>query len=102
MNRSELIQRIALNQPHLTERDVEVAVKMLLEQMAACLADGGRVEIRGVGSFSLRFRAAHIGRNPSTGAPVRVPAKYTVYFKPGKKLRERVDRGPSETPRHPG
>ena len=64
MTRSEPTQRIALHQPHLTERDVKIAVKMLLEQMAACLADGGRIEIRGVGSFSLRFRAARIGRNP--------------------------------------
>ena len=92
MTRSDLIKRIALNQPHLTERDVDVAVKMLLEQMAACLADGGRIEIRGVGSFSLRFRAARIGRNPRTGAPVPLFARYVVYFKLGKRLLERVNR----------
>ena len=92
MTRSELIKRIALNQPHLTERDVKIAVKMLLEQMAAWLADGGRIEIRAVGSFSLRFRAARIGRNPRTGAPVSLPARYVPYFKPGKRLLERVNR----------
>ena len=92
MTRSELIKRIALNQPHLTERDVKIAVKMLLEQMAAWLADGGRIENRAVGSFSLRFRAARIGRNPRTGAPVSLPARYVPYFKPGKRLLERVNR----------
>ena len=92
MTRSELIQRVALNHPHLTERDVNIAVKMLLEQMAACLADGGRIEIRGIGSFSLRFRAARIGRNPSTGAPVSLPARSVPYFKAGKRLLERVNR----------
>ena len=91
MTRSELTQRIALNQPHLTERDVKIAVKMLLEQMAECLADGGRIEIRGVGSFSLRFRAARIGRDPRTGAPVSLPARYVPYFKPGKRLLERIN-----------
>ena len=79
-------------EPNLSERDVEFAVKMMLEQMAACLADGGRIEIRGFASFSLRFRAARIGRNPGTGAPVPLPASYVPYFKPGKRLRERVNR----------
>ena len=92
MTRSELTQRMALHHPHLTERNVSVAVKMLLEQMTACLADGGRIEIRGVGSFSLRFRAARIGRHPMTGAPVSLPARYVPYFKPSKRLLERVNR----------
>ena len=84
IGRSELTQRIALNQPHLTERDVKIAVKMLLEQMAACLADGGRIEIRGVGSFSLRFRTARIGRNPRTGASVSLPARYVPLLQAGQ------------------
>ena len=92
MTRAELIQRIALKQPHLTERDVELAVKRMLEQMTVCLADGGRIEIRGFASFSLRFRPARIGRNPGTGSPVPVPARYVLYFKPGKRLCERVNR----------
>ncbi len=92
MTRAELIQRIAHSQSHVVERDVELAVKVMLDHMAACLAGGGRIEIRGFGSFSLRFRPARVGRNPNTGTPVSVSARYAVYFKPGQRLRERVDR----------
>ena len=60
--------------------------------MAECLAGGGRIEIRGFGSFTLRFRRARVGRNPKTGTPVSLPARYAPYFKPGKRLRERVNR----------
>ena len=60
---------------------------MMLEHMAACLSGGGRIEIRGFGSFSLRFRRARLGRNPRTGAPVSLPGRYAPYFKPGKNLR---------------
>ena len=105
MTKSELIHRIAQKQSQIVERDVELAVKMMLEQMAACLAGRGRIEIRGFGSFSLRFRRARIARNPSTGTPVSLPARHAPYFKPGKKLRERVDREsrePSEAQRHAG
>jgi integration host factor subunit beta len=66
-------------------------VKAILEHMAECLAGGGRIEIRGFGSFSLHFRSGRVGRNPKTGAPVSLPAKYVPHFKPGKKLRERVN-----------
>ncbi len=100
MTKSELMHRIAHKQSQIVERDVERAVKMMLDQMAACLASGGRNEIRGFASFSLRFRRARIGRNPGSGTPVSVPARYTPCFKPGKKLRERVnreDRGAPET-----
>ena len=97
MTKSELIQRIAQKQPQIVERDVEAAVKMMLDHMVECLADGGRIEIRGFGSFSLRFRRARVGRNPRTGAAVSLPARYAPYFKPGKRLRERVDQG-LETP----
>ena len=105
MTKSELIHRIAQEQSQLVERDVELAVKMMLDQVAACLAGGGRIEIRGFGSFSLRFRRAWVGRDPRTGTPVSVPARYTPYFKPGKKLCERVDREPrglAEARRHAG
>ena len=91
MTKSELIHRIVRNQPHLTERDVETAVKMILDQMVECLAGGRRIEIRGFGSFTVRLRRARVARNPRTGAPVSLPARYAPYFKPGKKLRERVD-----------
>lgn len=92
MTKSELIERIAQRQSQLVHRDVELAVKTILEHMAECLAGGGRIEIRGFGSFSLHFRSGRVGRNPKTGTPVSLPAKHVPHFKPGKKLRERVDR----------
>ena len=92
MTKSELIQQIAQTQSHLVERDVALAVNMMLEHMTTCLSGGGRIEIRGFGSFSLRFRRARLGRNPRTGAQVSLPARYTPYFKPGKDLRERLNR----------
>ena len=98
MTKSELIERIAQTQSHLVERDVALAVNMMLEHMAACLSGGGRIEIRGFGSFSLRFRRARLGRNPRTGAPVSFPARYAPYFKPGKNLRERLNRENESSP----
>ena len=95
MTKSELIERIAQKQSQLVHRDVELAVKAILEHMAEHLAGGGRIEIRGFGSFSLHFRSGRVGRNPKTGAPVSLPAKYVPHFKPGKKLRERVNLEPS-------
>ena len=92
MTKSELIERIAQRQSQLVYRDVELAVKTILEHMAECLAGGGRIEIRGFGSFSLHFRGGRVGRNPKTGTPVSLPAKHVPHFKPGKKLRDRVDR----------
>jgi len=92
MTKSELIEQIAQKQSQLVHRDVELAVKAVLEHMAECLAGGGRIEIRGFGSFSLHFRSGRVGRNPKTGASVSLPAKYVPHFKPGKRLRERVNR----------
>ena len=92
MTKSELIEQIAQKQSQLVYRDVELAVKAILEHMAECLAGGGRIEIRGFGSFSLHYRSGRVGRNPRTGAPVSLPAKYVPHFKPGKKLRERANR----------
>ena len=91
MTKSELIERIAQKQSQLVYKDVELAVKAILEHMAECLAGGGRIEIRGFGSFSLHYRSGRVGRNPKTGAPVSLPAKYVPHFKPGKKLRERAN-----------
>lgn len=91
MTKSELIERIAQKQTQLAYRDVELAVKTVLEHMAERLANGDRIEIRGFGSFSLHYRPGRIGRNPKTGTPVSLPAKYVPHFKPGKELRERVD-----------
>lgn len=91
MTKSELIERISARQDHLPPRDVEMAVKLMLEHMSDYLANNNRIEIRGFGSFSLHYRAARVGRNPKTGDAVRLLGKYVPHFKPGKELRERVD-----------
>ena len=91
MTKSELIEALARKQPQLAYRDIELAVKTILEYMSASLSSGERIEIRGFGSFSLHFRPARSGRNPKSGEPVSLPAKYVPHFKPGKELRERVN-----------
>lgn len=93
MTKSELIEKIVDQQTQLSARDVEVAVKMILDHMAEALSKGERIEIRGFGSFSLHYRAARSGRNPKTGEKVDLSGKYVPHFKPGKELRERVDLG---------
>ncbi|RUO55615.1 integration host factor subunit beta [Pseudidiomarina homiensis] len=91
MTKSELIQQLTALYPELSPRQVEDAVKELIEQMAQQLAGGDRIEIRGFGSFSLHYRAPRTGRNPKTGERVELDGKYVPHFKPGKELRERVD-----------
>lgn len=91
MTKSELIELLAAKQPQLDQKDVELAVKELLEQMSLALASGERIEVRGFGSFSLHYRPPRLGRNPKTGDSVEVPDKRVPHFKPGKELRERVD-----------
>jgi len=91
MTKSELIEVLARKQNQLPYKDVELAVKTLLEQMSQSLATGNRIEIRGFGSFSLHFRPPRIGRNPKTGESVALAGKYVPHFKPGKELRERVN-----------
>lgn len=91
MMKSELIELMARKQNHLAYKDVELAVKSLLDQMSEALATGDRIEIRGFGSFSLHFRPPRAGRNPKTGDSVSLPGKYVPHFKPGKELRERVN-----------
>lgn len=91
MTKSELIEKLATGQSQLSAKDVENAIKEMLEQMAETLENGDRIEIRGFGSFSLHFRAPRIGRNPKTGTSVKLDGKYVPHFKPGKELRERVD-----------
>lgn len=91
MTKSELIDLLAQRQKHLTYKDVEFAVKTMIEQMAQNLATGERIEIRGFGSFSLHFRPPRLGRNPKTGESVPLVGKYVPHFKPGKELRERVN-----------
>lgn len=91
LTKSALIGRIAERQQLLTEKDVELAVKTLVEQMVDTLASGERVEIRGFGSFSLHYRPPRTGRNPKTGDSVEVGPKYVPHFKPGKELKDRVN-----------
>lgn len=91
MTKSELIERIVSRQPQLTPKDVELAVKTLLDQMSQSLSAGERIEIRGFGSFTLHYRAPRKGRNPKTGETVDLKGKYVPHFKPGKDLREQVN-----------
>ncbi len=87
MTKSELIERIVTQQGLLSSKDVELAIKTMLEQMAQALATGDRIEI----SFSLHYRAPRVGRNPKTGQSVSLDGKFVPHFKPGKELRDRVN-----------
>jgi integration host factor subunit beta len=92
MIRSELVTKVAEKNPHLTLRDVEGIVAVVFDQITDALSAGRRVELRGFGAFSIRDRDARTGRNPRTGSAVDVDAKRVPYFKPGKELRERLNR----------
>ena len=101
ITKSEMIERIFGAQEEavgssLTIKDIEAAVRIVIEQMTSSLSAGKRVEIRGFGSFSLRYRAPRLGRNPKTGEAVGLAGKYVPYFKPGKILREKVNQGSQE------
>jgi integration host factor subunit beta len=91
MTKSELIDLLSAEQNQLGYRDVELAVKVILESLTSALSSGERIEVRGFGSFTLHHRQARVGRNPKTGNSVTVPDKHVPHFKPGKELRQRVD-----------
>lgn len=91
MIKSELIQQIAEENPHLFQRDVERIVATVFEEIALALSRGDRVELRGFGAFSVKRREARMGRNPRTGEQVPVPEKSVPFFKTGKDLRERMN-----------
>lgn len=93
MIRSELVQRIADENPHLYHRDVERIVNTIFEEIIRAMEAGNRVELRGFGAFSVKRRDARIGRNPRTGDAVTVDAKAVPFFKTGKQLRERLNGG---------
>ena len=93
MTKSELIERIAATQSQLSIKDVELAVKMILDHMTDTLAEGDRIEIRGFGSFSLHYRGPRSGRNPKSGEKVELSGKFVPHFKPGKELKDRVNLG---------
>jgi integration host factor subunit beta len=95
MTKSELIARIAELNPHLYQRDVERIVSTIFEEIASALARGDRVELRGFGAFSVKYRDSRVGRNPRTGETVEVEAKAAPYFKTGKQLRELLNQGES-------
>jgi integration host factor subunit beta len=92
MTRSDLVEALASKFSHLTQRDAEFAVKTILDAMSDALVRGHRIEIRGFGSFSINRRPPRIGRNPRSGESVAIPEKRVPHFKPGKALREEVDR----------
>ncbi|OIQ92607.1 integration host factor subunit beta [mine drainage metagenome] len=94
MTRAELIQRLAAKFPQLTLADVDISVKAILDAIGNHLSDGGRVEIRGFGVFSLNYKPPRRGRNPKTGEIVAVPAKYMPHFKPGREMKSVVSDSP--------
>jgi integration host factor subunit beta len=91
MIKSKLIARLAEKNPHLYQRDVERIVSTVFDEITKALARGDRVELRGFGAFSVKYRQARTGRNPRTGATVDVAEKYVPFFKTGKELRERLN-----------
>ena len=92
MIKFELVQRISAANPRLYKRDVEKIINIILNEITGALSRGGRVEVRGFGAFSVRTRPARIGRNPRTGVPVQVKKKIVPVFKPGKEMRQRLNK----------
>ena len=93
INKKELIEIIANEQDQLPYKDIELSVKTIIESMIDSLKKGKRIEIRGFGSFSLRYRKSRIGRNPKSGESVNIDERYVPHFKPGKNLKKRVNNG---------
>ncbi len=91
ITKAQLSKQVAVKFTHLPFKDVEIAVRTILEHMAETLCKGERIEIRGFGSFSLRLRHARMGMNPKSGEPVFLPDSYMLHFRPGKELRAMVD-----------
>ncbi len=90
INKKDLIEIIAKEQDQLPYRDIELSVKTIIKSMVNSLRKGERIEIRGFGSFSLRYRKPRVGRNPKSGQSVNIEERYVPHFKPGKNLKERV------------
>ncbi len=91
ITKSDLIENLSISQRHLAYKDVELAVKSIIELMSSALSMGERIEIRGFGSFSLHYRPPRVGRNPKSGDKVDLPGKHVPHFKPGKELRDRAN-----------
>ena len=92
MTKSELITLLSDKFSQLVHKDAELSVKTIIDSLSKSLSSGGRVEIRGFGSFSLKHRPARLGRNPKTGEKVNIPEKFVPHFKPGKELKLKVDK----------
>ena len=90
VTRSDLVKNLSKKQEHLAQKDVELAIRSLLNIMSYSLSSGERIEIRGFGSFNLHYHQPRNGKNPRTGEPVNISGKYVPYFKPGAELRKRV------------
>jgi integration host factor subunit beta len=101
MTRSDLVEELAARFGQLTHRDAEYAVKTILDAVGDALVRGHRIEIRGFGSFSVNHRPPRMGRNPRSGEAVAIPEKRVPHFKPGKALREAVDKRTAEMEDHP-
>jgi integration host factor subunit beta len=93
INKKDIIDRISRNQDQLPHRDIELAVKTIINCMTQALSTGERIELRGFGSFSLRYRKPRIGRNPKSGIAVNINERYVPHFKPGKNLKNKVNKG---------
>lgn len=91
MTKSELVQKLTETNPHLYQRDVDIIVTAIFDEISAALARGDRVELRGFGAFSVKRRDARLGRNPRTGDSVKVAEKHVPFFKTGKQLRDRLN-----------
>ena len=91
VNKKDLIDRISRNQDQLPHRDIELAVKTIINCMTQALSTGERIELRGFGSFSLRYRKPRVGRNPKSGMTVNINERYVPHFKPGKNLKNKVN-----------
>lgn len=98
LSKSLLIEQLSAKRKQLALRDVESAVKIILDSMVDTMAEGRRIEVRGFGSFSLHYHKPRIGRNPKTGEPVQLNGKHVPHFKPGKEMRERVNASMQEFP----
>ena len=93
INKKDLIDLISKEQDQLPQRDIDLAIKTIINSMLESLASGKRIEIRGFGSFALRYRKSRIGRNPKSGESVEIAERYVPHFKPGKKLKQIVNEG---------
>ena len=92
MTKSELVQKLTKMYPHLYQRDINLLVETILGEISGTLANGGRVELRGFGAFSVRKRDARVARNPKNGKEVKIDERFAIYFRTGKELREKINK----------